>query len=205
VGSPGNFCTPVRIADRLIYVAHHEGKVSILSTDVGSDEPPRDLGTIEGLAALVPSPSGRWLARAVAEDPSHPYRDLSLLDPETGAEIPLTDLDAVAFIWLPNERGLVVAHQDGPRVDWYRVGLDGSKLLLYSDTPTRDMAFYLRFFEQYCLSHPLISPDGSTLLVAGYGKGSDKRDDPRVSLVPLNGDKAEELTAGVFAVYPRNA
>jgi len=72
---------------------------------------------------------------------------------------------------------------------------------LFTVRPTRDLSFYLRFFEQYCISHPIVAPDGSAMLVPGARVEDDEDALPSIYEVPLDGGPVQELDEGVFAVY----
>ena len=201
-GRPCNFCAPVWTGTQLIYAAHHNQRVSILVTDLTAMTV-RELEVIDGLAALVASPNGRILARALADDDRSPYRSLALIDLDTGALRTLLDIPCTAFFWLPAGEGLVVAqtHADTGVVSWIRVGLDGFQSHLIDIKPTRDTRFYLRFFEQYSESHPLIDPTGRFLLTAGTLDGIGTSGGPRLWQVPLNGGAPEDLGEALFGVY----
>jgi len=201
-GRPCNFCAPVWTGSQLIYAAHHKQRVSILLADL-NEMAVRELEVIDGLAALVAAPNGRTLARALADDDRSPYRNLALIDLDSGALRTFSDIPCTAFFWLPNSDGLVVA-QTNPNsgsVSWLRVGLDGHTTHLVDLKPTRDTRFYLRFFEQYSLSHPLVDPTGRFLLTAGQMDGFSDQGHPRLWQVPLNGGAPEDLGEALFGVY----
>lgn len=204
-GQPGNFCAPVWAADRLMYVIQSGplGSVALAPPD-GSEEP-EIVETLTGLVALVRSPDGERVARAVAPGgDGTPYRDLAIIDPRTATVTPVADHPCLAYFWQADGTGLLTAHVDTDRnlVTWSRVGLDGSVRHLVDMYPTRDFGFYLRFFEQYVQSHPLVSPDGSTLLLAG---GIDGFGDPHRTSglweVSLDTGDATRIADGVFGVY----
>ncbi len=202
-GTPCNFCAPVWTGSQLIYAALHRQRVSILLADIAETKV-RELEVISELAALVASPNGRTLARALATDDRSPYSSLALIDLDSGALRPVADLDCTAFFWLPDSDGLVAAQTDQRTgtVSWLRVDLDGTSTHLIDVQPTRDTRFYLRFFEQYSKSHPLVDPTGRFLLTAGQLDGMPTADGrPRLWQVPLSGGAPEELGDGLFGVY----
>ena len=72
--------------------------------------------------------------------------------------------------------------------------------------PTREYMFFLHFFDQYSLSHPVVSPDGSTLVYAGFpaSRGqADLSDSPRIFLLDTRHAQAEpvEIAEGSFASW----
>jgi hypothetical protein len=202
-GVPGNFCAPVVLGDEVAYVRIDAGRPELHVAPLCGG-PTRKLRSADGLAALLPSPDQRRLAWSVAPDGTgQAYHGLELIDPWTGLSERLTHEHLVAFSWLPDGSGLIVAQRtDEGTVAWSRVGLDGHTRRLGALFPTRDLRFYLRFFEQFALSHPLVSPDGSHLVVAGgWVDRDDPRGTPRLWAVPIEGGDAEPIADGVFATF----
>jgi hypothetical protein len=156
---------------------------------------------ISGLAALVASPNGRFIARGVAsKGDGSAYTDLTILDVESGEETLVREEGCLAFMWAGD--GLVTASVDTTQnlVRWTHVSLDGKEIDLGTLSPSRDLGFYLRFFEQYTQSHPLVDPEGKNLLLAGREKPGAKSSQ-KIYRIPLDGGPREELGEGVFAVY----
>lgn len=213
VGAPGNFCAPVMTERGLVYVAHVRGQIAIMVSSLDGAKV-RELEPVEGLAALLASPDGRHLARAASPDGTgNPYDSLELLDLDTAMTTPVTERTCVAFFWCgspapvspdsdePPDGGMVLAcTESDATVSWWYVGFDGSERLLHTLVPSRDCRAYLRFFEQYVPSHPIVSPDGTQLVVCGRPPGDDEGPS-RVFLVPLDGAPPEELGEGLFASF----
>ncbi len=202
-GSPGNFCAPVVIEGGLAYVAHQRNQIAILASTPDGHHV-RELEVVDGLVALVAGPSPPWLARAISPDGSGaPYRQLELLNLRTAERRPVTDEPCIAFFWLPGGDGFVLANRapDEAVVHWSRVGLDGRVHPLIDLVPSRDSRVYLRFFEQYTPSHPIVDPTGQWLVLCGSPPGEG--DAPsRVWLVPLDGGPGLEVGEGLFAAFP---
>lgn len=199
-GTPGNFCAPVVLGSALMYVAHRDGSINLQASD---SDGTRRLEPVGGLAAITPAPDGRRAAMSIAPDADQAeYRALRIVD-ASGSSRVLTDMPHAAFLWSPTGDALIVAQMHGqqPTVGWYRLGLDGDIDHIIDLVPTRDLRFYLRFFEQYAPSHPLLDPSGTSLVLAGspVGGGDAK---PRLWLVPIAGGPAEELGEGLFGVFP---
>ncbi len=202
-GVPGNFCAPVILGDEVAYVRIDAGRPELHVAPLGGG-PTRRLRATDGLAAILPSPDGRYLAWSVAPDGTgQAYHGIERVDPVTGLSERVTSAEMVAFCWLPDGSGLLTASRtDEGTIAWARVGLDGHTLRLGEVHPTRDLRFYLRFFEQFVLSHPLVSPDGGHLVVPGGWVGADDpRGTPRLWAVPTEGGAVEELGEGVFATF----
>lgn len=207
-GVPGNFCAPQVAGDDAIYVCHGDDGMELVATALDGTRAPRRLADVHGLASFTMSPTGSRLAFAVdPEGTGGAYRGLSLLDPSTGDREPLTDLPLIAWFWQPDGLGLLgVEPVTGGTTRWHRIGLDGYTQPLVELHATRDLRFYLRFFEQFSASHPLVDPTSKHLVLAGGLTGHDNpRGTPRIWRVGLDDLAVEELDEGMFATYaPRS-
>lgn len=204
-GQPGNFCAPVRIGQDLIYVQQRGPIATIVAARLDGSYDLRTIETLHGLVALVASPDGRRLARAVAPGgDGTPYRDLAIIDPEDGTISPVADEPCLAFVWSGQGDALLTAQVDTDRnlIAWTRIALSGRSEHLVDMYPTRDFGFYLRFFEQYCQSHPLVDPSGRTLLLAGGIEGhGDPHRTQGIWEFDLVDQRARRVADGVFAVH----
>lgn len=203
-GEPGNFCAPVWAEDKLLYVLQSGPTATIVATKLDDPEP-EVIEELRGLVALIRSPDGRRVARAVAADgDGTPYRDLAVFDVATGEVTHLIDEPCLAFFWLPNGEGIVTARVDTAKnlMKWHLVGMDGSSSPIVEMFPTRDFGFYLRFFEQYGQSHQIIDPESEhLLLVGGLAAEGDPHQDHALWEVPIHGGEPTRLADAVFAVY----
>lgn len=205
-GTPGHFCAPVPISalpgpPEIAWVTEDGPRVALRvcrADGTGS----RALEIVDGLVALLPSGDG-GLLRAVAPDRTGAaYRDLRHLDPVTGRARRISDTDCVAFF--PAGGVLVVARRTSRgTVAFSRLTTDGAREDVLAEVfPSRDLRFWLRFFEQYHPSHPLVDRAGRVLLLAGgLVGGPDPEGAPRLWAVPLSGGRPEELGAGLFATF----
>jgi hypothetical protein len=202
-GVPGNFCAPVEMGDDLVYVAHDRGRVAVVvGRSHGSGL--RELEIVDGLVAIIGSADGRTLARAVAPDgEDSAYRDLRLIDLDSGRTRRVSDADCVAFFFAREDLVVARRHPHRETIAWMWVSRDGRDERLIAELhPSRDLRFWLRFFEQYSPSHPILSPDASTLLLSGgLVGGPDPRGAPRVWAVPIHGGDPVEVDNGPFATF----
>lgn len=209
--TPGSFCAPVYVGDRAVVAlrsADGASEVVVCGLD-GSD--PRPLVEKRGLLAILPDPSGGpWLAVACApKGESTPYRGIELVNVETGETRVLTTSDCLACFWSP--RGdyvlFAVVDSDANCLFWYRADVAGGEpVALGSFWPTRDLLFFLHFFDQYAQSHSLISPDGRYVAFAGYPAGGGQADlssPPRIFLKDVYdpATPAAQVGRGSFAVF----
>ncbi len=204
---PCNFCTPLWRDPDVLYVADLEGTPTLLRASADTLLP-TPLESQKGLVAITLSPGGKAIARASAPDAEgQPYDDLALVDPTTGEAVPVRADACLAWIWTPDGTGLVIASidEESKLVVWSLLDLGtGSERELVRLRPTRELAFYLRFFEQYVDTHPIIHPDGTGIVVAGaLGDGPVDRVQPALWWVPLDGGPPEEMVPGVLGVFPR--
>ena len=73
--------------------------------------------------------------------------------------------------------------------------------------PSAHQLFYLQFFEQYCASHPLVSPDGAIAVFSGFEDPSQSGTDasPRIFAMDLRDEVGlpQVIAEGSFAVWSR--
>ena len=203
-GNPGNFCAPLFLNNEVFYVTQERDGWFLVSATHDSAEV-RPYEPVASLVALIASPCGNKIARGFAAGgDGTPYEDLSIIDLKTRHSRCITKRRSLAFFWSPSGDSLILATVDTTRnlLAWYRVDLDGNEQHLADMHPTRDLTFYLRFFEQYSQSHALVDPEGKYLLLAGRLHAEHKKGQPPVIYrVPLDGGTPEEIGEGVFAVY----
>jgi hypothetical protein len=204
--SPRNFCAPLWRRREVIYVADMGGRLTIVRVSSVAGVV-RELEHVEGLVALVGSPDGNLLARAMARGgDGTPYTDLAIVDLKTRDIRTISEDPCLAFFWSPTGAHLIVATVDTRRnlLIWWRQELDGTRQRLAAMRPTRELAFYLRFFEQYTQTHPIVDPAGSAIVVGGQLVGDELGDGgPTLWRIPLDGSDPSRVGDGVFAVFPR--
>ena len=206
-GEPGNFCAPTPMADgRVAYVVEGRDGLELVAARAG-DERAAVLESVQGLVALVGSPDGRKVARAIAPlGDGTPYREIAILDPHTGAIDVVWREACLAFFWTPDGNALVVCRVDTERnlLQWHHAPIGGQPSWLATLQPTRDFGFYLRFFEQFSISHPIV--DDRYVLLAGTSVGRDPgRAPPAVRRLDWRTGEFEVVGEGVFGTFARVA
>jgi hypothetical protein len=201
-GMPASFCTPVPTPSGIVWAALHGGHAGILVTaPVGV--PSRELEVVDGLAALIPTSDGRVLRAVSTDGNGRTYRDLRSLDPRTGRSARVSDTDLVAFLPIPGSVSTLVARPNPRRgsIVFSKVREQGRDEELVADViPSRDLRFWLRFFEQFAPSHPLVDARGESLVVSGTMAGGPTSK-PHVWQFPLSGGPAVDLGEGPFACF----
>jgi len=210
--TPGSFCAPVFAGERAVYVVREPGDpLSTVVTSAPDGTGSRSLLARRGLVAVVAAPQGLPFV-AVSHAPrgeGTPYKGVDRIDLDTGEVVRLVDEDVLAFFWTPDGQRLTTAAVDSVNncLRWQVVDAEtGVSRTLGSFWPTRDLLFFLHFFEQYAGSHSLVSPDGTRLVYAGYPAGGGQADlsaPPRIYVKDLEDPEAPPVEAGrgTFAVY----
>ncbi len=207
---PGSFCAPVFVGAEAIWCTPDDGGSLVYASNQEGGRG-RPLVNRKGLLALVPAPKGaRLLAVSSAtKGEGSPYHGIDLVDLADGSLRSLTRMDCLAFFWSPTGDWLLVAQvaSDENCLRWWKVPIDGSPPIdVGTFWPTRDVVFYLHFFDQYTSSHPLVSADGQHIVFAGYPAGGGQADlsrPPRVYLKDVEQPDAPavEVDSGSFAVF----
>ena len=203
--APGTFCTPLLVEDQALYVE----RGSLWSTDVRRGGR-RELTALDGLVAMVARPRHPEVAIGVAPvSGADPYRGVALLDLAGGQARSILDEPCLAFFFDPTgERLLYVkARERGQGVTLHVREPSGDTRPLGRFWPSAHQLFYLQFFEQYCASHPLVSPDGAVAVFSGFEDPSIAGRDasPRIFAMDLRDDVGlpEVIAEGSFAVWSR--
>lgn len=225
VHAPGKFCAPVFVGGQAVFAI--EGSQEGVSHVVVSDEPGRPervLFTGKGLMAIVPSPSGNHIAVSTAPGGEHtPYSGIFQIELDSGLVRRVSSEDCLAFFWCPDGRSLLYAVVDPEEncIHWKRIHLDEPERSgrrspggdvehpserLASFWPTREYMFFLHFFDQYSLSHPVVSPDGRSLVYAGFpaSRGqADLSELPRIFVLDTHHPEQGpvEVAEGTFASW----
>lgn len=208
--APGSFCAPIFKGSRAIVALHgDEGSSVVCCRADGSDA--KTLFQRKGLLAMLPAPGeDPWVAVGCApRGEGTPYQGIELVHVETGESRAITTSECLAFFWAPTGDYLLFAVVDAEAncLHWRKVGRDGGDPVeLGTFWPTRDILFYLHFFDQYAQSHNIISPDGRYVAFAGYPAGGGRADlsnPPNIWLTDVqNPTCAPQLVGhGSFAVF----
>lgn len=207
---PGNFCAPVFVGDKAVYVVREEeSSALVVSAPDGSE--PQTLLHREGLLAILAAPVGppTIAVSAAADGEGTPYQGIDLVSLDTGILRRIMDEPCLAWFWSPTGTFIVYAQVDrvGNCLRWFRVWVSGgTPEPLGSFWPTRDILFYLHFFDQFVSSHPLISADGRYMVWPGYPAADGQADlsgPPQIYLKDLHDPErpARSIMEGAFAVF----
>ena len=171
---PGNYCVPILVGDRIVQVdtttPDNPGAVNrLLNTGLdGSDE--KNLLEFSGLGALSSVPGRDAVVFSAAPNgEGTPYRGATLIPLDGGPLNRLMEEDCLAFFWSVAAGALIYARvlKEENCVTWNRVVPGGAPEEVARFWPSREMLFYLHFFDQFAQSHSLLSPDGGRLVFCG--------------------------------------
>ena len=181
--SPGEFRTPAWSPEgrRVAYIEAGSDGREFLAIYRLDDQVSEIVQPVEGHSAMLWSPDGRYLAvsQALGETP-HLFTGVSLVDVRTGRSKVVSDDNVVAFFWSPcSERLLTVSFSDSGGMQWSSLDVVGLRETIESRFyPSRELVYFCWFFDQFAMSHPLVSPDGASLTFAGHvtAPGGNKLD-----------------------------
>ncbi len=208
---PGEFRVPVwsPAGDRLAYVDASAGEQEFLAVYRVEDGVSEIVCPVEGHVVMDWSRDGRTLAisQALGESP-HVFTGVTLVDVRSGNTRVVHDSDVVSFFWAGKGNRLVSVGVDegqGVRISVFddKGDTNGPGPLLI---PSPEMTYFLQFFDQFAVSHPLVSADGRSMLLSGRltaaGGNPDDNRANSVYLVDLDdGSLITELAQGCFACW----
>ncbi|PZC48335.1 MAG: WD40-like Beta Propeller Repeat/WD40-like Beta Propeller Repeat [Chloroflexi bacterium] len=135
---------------------------------------------VDGLTAILASPAGADLALLTLSAGGLGGRDLRLIDPTTPEPRFLERGNVLGAFWSPDGAALFIVSRAGLDLECRlaRYDIDSARsheLARFHPSPA--YSAYLAFFDQYSLSHRLISADGRWLCLGGIvaGNGAGKR------------------------------
>lgn len=208
---PGEFRAPHFSPDgsHLAYVAQGNDGYDALHLFAITNGEKKRICTTEGLTTFLWSPDSRHLAFGCATQRGpFLFSGLHLLDVYSQNVRQLLAEEVAAFFWSPRGDRLLYLGSTGKKsyLQWHSLDLaSGEKTHLATFLPSREQVFVFSFFDQYASSHPLISPDGAYLVLAGQLIGEDTLEAanaPQVYVLPLDGSSSPRVVGeGHFACW----
>jgi hypothetical protein len=188
---PGRYCRPLVMNDRVAHVAHVQGIERLVSSDLqGGDE--KILLEYEGLGAVMPAKSQKSVVFSCAPDAGNsPYRGATLFKLDGTAQERLTNDNLLSFFWSDKGEQLLYAKMlpDSNCLAWMSVRTHSTPVELLRFKPSREMLYYLHFFDQFAETHKLVSGDGRYLVFAGQLEGEAPESKPGIYVIDLRGEQ----------------
>ena len=172
-------------------------------------------GKIAGIVSFEWSPDGSQVAYT-----DNDAGNLNIVDAQTGESVAFVSDDVVGFFWSPDGARIAYitlryekndvnlkpaarpAAQDDeiPVIRWhvYEVA-SGVNTPLAAFIPTRDMLYYLQFYDQFSRSHRLWSPDSRYIVYSEMTKDGKQWVSLLDTLTP--GDPPQPIMEGSFGVF----
>ena len=210
--TPGSFCAPVFSGgSTVLAIRAGDGLSTVVRCDAAGHE--LEIAHHPGLVAVAAGPQNQVAITSATGGEGSPYSGIEIVDlgvDDLAEPERINDGPLLAFTWVPDGSAMVVFRVDAPGNCMSVLRVDratGAEVTLGSFWPTRDLFFWLHFFDQFVQSHPLVSPDSRWVTWAGYPAGDGQADlsaPPRIwvrSLVDL--DAAPIVVGrGLFATFP---
>ena len=199
----GGFCAPVFLNGQLIFAEKVGSLTQVFLYDLLTRRK-TPLCAFNGVLALQPRPNRNQIAIAVTEKADgSPYMGVQLFDLETGKLQVIHSEPVQALFWTPDGENLLLSSINLEQ-QWLEWSFwDGETVsLICNFRPTREQVFFLHFFEQFSLSHQIITPEGDEFYFSGYEppeKRTEEFPQPmifRASLEKLGG--LEPMMVGLF-------
>ena len=165
----GGFASPVFMQDQLLFVEKHQDVSAVQLYNLQSREQTTLCGVAGGVS-LQPRPHHNQLAMAVASPNQQAQRSsVQLLDLYTGKLDTIIEETVQSIFWTPNGEKLLYSRVDTENKwlewkYWHKQQIHTVGQFI----PTREQLFFLHFFEQFSLSHNIISADSASFYFSGF-------------------------------------
>lgn len=202
--APGRYCRPLVQGNRVAHVSHVNGVEQLVSSDLqGEDEV--ILLEYEGLGAVMPARSKKSIVFSCAPDSGNaPYRGATLLSLDGKLSERLTDDDLLCFFWSDKGQQLLYVRMlpESSCLAWYSARTNSTPVELIRFRPSREMLYYLHFFDQFAETHKLVSHDGRYLVFSGLLEDEAPEAKPRIHVIDLRGETpALSVGEGTFGCF----
>ena len=170
----GGFCTPLFHDDKLLYAEQMNGMTHVKKMNLETEET-EELVALQGVLSLQPRPLHDQIAIGVTGPQSNIQKGLQLLDLKTGLMQTLTEdsderLSWQSMFWTNDGTKLLISAVNNSQrwLEWQLWTEQQGHEIINQFIPTREQLFYLHFFDQFSLSHSLLSKDNTHFYFSGY-------------------------------------
>ena len=116
----------------------------------------------------------------------------------------LTDDDLLCFFWSDKGQQLLYVRMlpESSCLAWYSARTNSTPVELIRFRPSREMLYYLHFFDQFAETHKLVSHDGRYLVFSGLLEDEAPEAKPRIHVIDLRGETpALSVGEGTFGCF----
>lgn len=199
----GGFCAPVFLNGQLIFAEKEGSLTQVLLYDLKT-KAKTPLCAFNGVLALQPRPNYNQLAIAItSKGDGSPYLGVQLFDLETG-KLEMIHSEAIQSLFWAKDGSKLLMSSVNVEHQWLEWSFwDGEDVkMICTFRPTREQVFFLHFFEQFSLSHQIISPEGDEFYFTGYESPEQRREEmpqPMIFRSSLEEDGiVEPVMVGLF-------
>ena len=199
--------------DGFFFATPRSGHGSMIVRGQRGGEEREELMELSRPVAFVRAPHDDRLAVVALQEGDREGNDLLILDPANGEQRPLSQRTVNGVFWSPDGR-VLYAFEPQPSstmIALTRYDLEasapGERLARFQ--PSAEFATMLTFFDQFALSHRIVSPDGRWITFAGLalGNGGSGRrgfgPQNGCYIVPADGSgPPRRVAAGSIAFFP---
>ncbi len=170
----GGFCTPLFHQGKLLYAEQMNGMTHVKRMNLATEEG-EELVALEGVLSLQPRPMHNQITIGVTGPQSNIQKGVQMLDLDTGTMHTLTEdsderLSWQSMFWTNDGTKLLMSAVNGSQrwLEWQLWTEQKGHEIINQFIPTREQLFYLHFFDQFSLSHSILSKDNMHFYFSGY-------------------------------------
>ena len=170
----GGFCTPLFQDGKLLYAEQIGGLTHVKRMSLDTEEA-ETLCALEGVLSLHPRPFHNSLAIGVTGPQPTLKKGVQLMDLDTGELKPITTdsderLSWQSMFWTPDGSKLLLSAVNGAQrwLEWQLWTEAKGHEVINQFLPTREQLFFLHFFDQFAVSHSIVSTDSEHFYFSAY-------------------------------------
>lgn len=200
----GGFCAPVFLNGQLIFAEKIGSLTQVFLYDLATRQK-TPLCAFNGVIAIQPRPLHNQLAIAItAKGDGSPYMGVQLFDLETG-KLEVIHSEAIQALFWTSDGAKLLMSSINVEKQWLEWSFwDGESVsLICHFRPTREQLFFLHFFEQFSLSHQIISPEGDEFYFTGYEPPEEREEEfPQPKVFRASLEEAGMMEAMMVGLFP---
>lgn len=179
----GGFCAPIFWNNKLIFAEQIVGQTHLQAFCLQTEQS-NTIGVFDGVVSIQPRPLHSQIAVGLSGSQPGMHKGIQLLDLETGQVETIGEnqdkrLTWQSMFWTPDGSKMLLSAVNGAQrwIEWQFWSEEGLQII-NQFLPTREQVFFLHFFEQFSLSHQIISNDSNHFYFSGYEPPTQRLDAP---------------------------